>query len=53
MTESASQKNGKLKVTVELEVNEELMGVMKEAMSKAGSKIPEMMHGGAEKKEKE
>lgn len=54
MTEGMMEKSGKLKVTVELEVNDELMGVVKDAMSKAGSKIPEMMRGtggGSEKKE--
>jgi len=54
MTETMmGDKSGKLKVTVELEVNDELMGVVKEAISKAGSKLPEMMRsgGGAEKKE--
>jgi ribosomal protein L16/L10AE len=45
-----AQKSGKLKVTIELEVNEELMDVVKEAISKAGTKIPEMMRGN-EKKE--
>ena len=50
MTETMMpQKSGKLKVTIELEVNDELMGVVKEAMSKAGSKIPEMMRGGSRK----
>jgi hypothetical protein len=52
MTESMMpEKSGKLKVTVELEVNDELMGVVKEAMSKASAKLPEMMRGGGEKKE--
>jgi hypothetical protein len=50
MTETMPMKSGKLKMTIELEVNDELMGVVKEAMSKAGSKIPEMMRG-SEKKE--
>ncbi|MGD6810923.1 MAG: hypothetical protein ACQCN3_14590 [Candidatus Bathyarchaeia archaeon] len=51
MTETAMPaKSGKLKLTVEMEVNDELMDVVKEAMSKAGSKIPEMMKGN-EKKE--
>lgn len=50
MTEMTAQKSGKLKVTIELEVNEELMDVVKEAISKAGTKIPEMMRGN-EKKE--
>jgi ribosomal protein L16/L10AE len=54
MTETMmGEKSGKLKVTVELEVNDELMGVVKEAISKAGSKLPDMMRGGSEKKEKE
>ncbi len=38
-----SEKKGKLKVTVELEVNEELMSVVKDAMAKASAKFPEMM----------
>ena len=50
------EKKGKMKVTVELEVNEELMEVVKDAISKASTKIPEMMRrgnssSGAEKKE--
>jgi hypothetical protein len=45
MTEM-TQKSGKMKLTVEVEVNEELMDVVKEAMSKASSKIPEMMRRG-------
>ncbi len=53
MTETMmGEKSGKLKVTVELEVNDELMGVVKEAISKAGSKLPEMMRGGGMEKEK-
>jgi hypothetical protein len=43
-------KSGKLKMTIELEVNDELMGVVKEAMAKASTKIPEMMRN-TEKKE--
>ncbi|HSV48681.1 MAG TPA: hypothetical protein VLH35_00060 [Candidatus Acidoferrales bacterium] len=51
MTEM-TQKSGKLKLTVEVEVNEELMAVVKDAMSKASSKLPEMMRrGGSENKE--
>jgi hypothetical protein len=45
------EKKGKLKVTVELEVNEELMSVVKDAMSKASTKIPEMMRHGGENKQ--
>jgi hypothetical protein len=52
MTEMA-EKKGRMKVTVELEVNEELMDVVKDAMSKASSKLPEMMRrgGGNENKQ--
>ncbi len=50
MTEIA-EKKGRLKLTVEVEVNEELMDVVKDAMSKASSKLPEMMRrGGGENK---
>ena len=45
------EKKGKLKVTVELEVNEELMAVVKDAMSKASAKIPELMRHGGENKQ--
>jgi hypothetical protein len=37
------EKKGRFKVTIEVEVNEELMDVMKEAVSKMHWKIPEMM----------
>jgi hypothetical protein len=46
-----AEKKGKMKVTVELEVNEELMAVVKDAMSKASTKIPEMMRRGGENKQ--
>jgi peptidyl-tRNA hydrolase len=51
MTEM-SEKKGKLKITLEVEVNEELMGLAKEAMEKMPMRMQEMwkMHGG-EKKE--
>ncbi len=50
MTEMA-EKKGRLKLTVEVEVNEELMDVVKDAISKASSKLPEMMRrGNAENK---
>jgi hypothetical protein len=50
MTEMA-EKKGKLKLTVEVEVNEELMKLAKDAMEKMPMKMQEMwkMHG--EKKE--
>lgn len=42
-----ADKKGKLKFTLEVEVNEELMDLTKEAMSKASSKLPEMIrHSG-------
>jgi hypothetical protein len=50
MTEMTDKK-GKMKLTIELEVNEELMDVAKDAMSKASTKIPEMMRRGSENKE--
>ena len=46
-----AEKKGKVKVTVELEVNEELMAVVKDALSKASTKIPEMMRHGGENKQ--
>ena len=51
MTEKM-EKKGKLKVTIEVEVNEELMDLAKDAMSKMPMRMQEMwkMHGG-EKKE--
>jgi hypothetical protein len=50
MTEMA--KSGKLKVTIEVEVNEQLMDLAKDAMAKMPMRMNEMwkMHGG-EKKE--
>jgi hypothetical protein len=51
MTEMA-EKKGKLKLTVEVEVNEELMDLAKDAISKMPIRMQEMwkMHG-SEKKE--
>jgi hypothetical protein len=51
MTE-AMEKKGKLKVTFEVEVNEELLGLAKEAIEKMPMRMQEMWkaHGG-EKKE--
>jgi hypothetical protein len=46
------EKKGKLKLTLEVEINEELMALAKESMSKMSMKLPEMMRGhGGEKKE--
>jgi hypothetical protein len=39
----SEEKKGKMKVTLEVEINEELMNVMKEGISKMHWKIPEMM----------
>lgn len=44
-------KSGKLKITVEVEVNEELMDLAKDAMSKMPMKMQEMWKGHGEKKE--
>ncbi len=49
MAEMADKK-GKLKLTLEVEVNEELMDLAKEAMSKASSKLPEMIRHSGENK---
>lgn len=48
MTEG--EKKGRLKVTMELEVNEELMEVVKDAMTKASSRLPELIKRGNENK---
>jgi len=45
----SEDKKGRLKVTLEVEVNEELMAAMKDAMSKMHWKMPEMMKRGEEK----
>ncbi|MCW3983946.1 MAG: hypothetical protein NWE96_08105 [Candidatus Bathyarchaeota archaeon] len=45
------EKKGRLKLTLEVEVNEELMDVVKEAMSKASSRIPDMMRKSGENKQ--
>jgi hypothetical protein len=42
-------KKGHMKVTLEVEINEELMEAMKDAMSKMHWKMPEMMKRGEEK----
>ncbi len=44
-------KSGKLKITVEVEVNQELMDLAKDAMSKMPMKMQEMWKGHGEKKE--
>ncbi len=44
------EKKGRFKITIEVEVNEELMDVMKEAMSKMHWKMPEFMKRQEEEK---
>jgi hypothetical protein len=46
----SEEKKGKLKMTLEVEVNEELMELVKESMSKMHWKMPEMMKRGEEEK---
>ena len=46
----SEEKKGKLKVTLEVESNEALMGVMKEGISKMHWKMPEMMKRQGEEK---
>jgi hypothetical protein len=46
----AEEKKGKLKVSLEVEINEELMGVIKEGMTKMHWKMPDMMKREEEKK---
>ena len=51
MTEMA-EKKGKLKITIEVEVNEELIDLAKDAISKMPMRMQEMWKGhGGEKKE--
>ena len=45
----SEDKKGRLKVTVEMEVNEALIDVVKEGMSKMHWKMPEMMKRQEEK----
>jgi len=46
------EKKGKMKVTIEVEVNEQLMDLAKDAMSKMPMSMQEMWRGhGREKKE--
>jgi hypothetical protein len=44
------EKKGRFKVTIEVEVNEELMDLMKETMSKMHWKMPEIMKRQREEK---
>lgn len=45
----SEEKKGRLKMTFEVEVNEEMMSVIKEGMTKMHWKMPEMMKRGEEK----
>lgn len=45
----SEDKKGRLKVTLEVEVNEQLMETMKEAVSKMNWKMPEVMKRKEEK----
>ncbi len=45
----SEEKKGRMKVTFEVEINEELMEAIKEGMSKMHWKMPEMMKRGEEK----
>lgn len=44
------EKKGRLKVTIEVEVNEPLMDAMKESMTKMSSALPEMIKHRREEK---
>lgn len=46
----SEEKKGRFKVIIEVEVNEELMDLMKEAMSKMHWKMPEIMKRQGEEK---
>jgi hypothetical protein len=50
MTE-APEKKGKMKLTIEVEVNEEMMDLAKEAIEKMPMRMQEMWRGHGEKKE--
>ena len=46
----SEEKKGRMKMTIELEINEGLMEAIKEGMTKMHWKIPEMMKRGEESK---
>ena len=49
----AEEKKGRVKITIEVEVNEPLMEAMREAVSKMSLKMPEIMrHAREERQEK-
>jgi hypothetical protein len=45
------EKKGKMKLTIEVEVNEEMMGLAKEAIEKMPMRMQDMWRGHGEKKE--
>jgi hypothetical protein len=45
------EKKGKMKITIEVEVNEEMMDLAKDAIEKMPMRMPEMWRGHGEKKE--
>ena len=45
----SEEKKGHARITVDVEINEELLGVIKEGMSKMHWKMPELMKSGEEK----
>ena len=47
----SEEKKGRMKVTIEVEVNEELMDLMKDAISKMHLKMPEMWKRKEEEKQ--
>ncbi|MCL2358613.1 MAG: hypothetical protein LBH74_09250 [Nitrososphaerota archaeon] len=50
MTERRHEKTGHMRVTVDLEINDELMDALKDTMSKASIHLPELLkRGGTEK----
>jgi hypothetical protein len=48
----SEEKKGKLKITVEVEINEEFMDVMKEGIANMHWKMPGIMKHGEEGKDK-
>ena len=45
------EKKGKMKVTIEVEINEEMMALAKDAIEKMPMRMQEMWRGHGEKKE--
>ncbi|MDR0373497.1 MAG: hypothetical protein LBI79_08090 [Nitrososphaerota archaeon] len=50
MAERVHEKKGRLRVTIDLEVNDELMDTFKDTMAKVSTRLPELIRrGGTEK----